>query len=171
MSESTISAYAGDYEKALELAENVSRRLFRSSFRYFQLLRVTTDYSLAYSALRLASTRENRKPLLKIARERAKRLTGEEFPTAAPYISYINGSVAHLQGDDENAVKYLRESVVAFDAIQFKLDAAATNRQLGRLLGGDEGRVLVAQADATMKEEGIVRPDRIAAMLAPGFGD
>jgi len=70
-----------------------------------------------------------------------------------------------------SAVKLLRESAAAFEAIQFKLSAAATNRQLGRLLGGDEGRALVERGDATMKEEGIVRPDRVAAMLAPGFGD
>ena len=135
------------------------------------MARVVTDFFLAHAALGLASTTEDRKRPLNIAREQAKRLAREEYPVAEPFIPYINGSVAHLQGDDDSAVRLLRESAAAFEAIQFKLYAAATNRQLGRLLGGDEGRALVQRADATMREEGIVRPDRIAALLAPGFRD
>jgi hypothetical protein len=36
------------------------------------------------------------------------------------------------------------------------------------LLGGDEGRALVEAADAWMRGELILNPERMAAMLAPG---
>jgi hypothetical protein len=51
------------------------------------------------------------------------------------------------------------------------LFAAASRRQLGRLLGGDEGRALIDRADAWMSSQSIRRPDRMAACLAPGFVD
>jgi hypothetical protein len=90
---------------------------------------------------------------------------------AEPFVPYIKGALTYLNGDQDSAVKLLGEAARAFRQAQFKLHAAATNRQLGRLLGGDEGRELIEKADETMKEEGVVKPDRIAAMLAPGFPD
>ena len=90
---------------------------------------------------------------------------------AVPYVPYIKGCLAHLEGDEEVAVKLLREAAKAFEESRYKLNAASTNRQLGRLLGGDEGRALMEKADKAMKEEAIVNPERVAAMLAPGFPD
>jgi hypothetical protein len=48
-----------------------------------------------------------------------------------------------------------------------RLFAAAARRQLGLLLGGDEGRTLVAGADAGMAGQQVVRPERMAALLVP----
>ena len=44
-------------------------------------------------------------------------------------------------------------------------------RQLGRLIGGDEGKNLVEGADAWMRAQEIRRPDRMAEVYAPGFID
>jgi hypothetical protein len=44
-----------------------------------------------------------------------------------------------------------------------------TRIRRGQLRGGAEGASEVAAAEAWMRSEGIVRPDRFAAMLAPGF--
>jgi hypothetical protein len=46
---------------------------------------------------------------------------------------------------------------------------AAIGRRRGELLGGEEGRALVVASEAALRAEGVVRPDRIADMLAPGF--
>jgi hypothetical protein len=40
---------------------------------------------------------------------------------------------------------------------------------LGQLTGGDEGRTLVQRADDVMRAQGIPKPDRVTAVLAPGF--
>jgi hypothetical protein len=45
--------------------------------------------------------------------------------------------------------------------------AASASWRLGELLRGDDGRALVAQARADLSAEGIVRPDRVVAMMAP----
>jgi hypothetical protein len=41
-------------------------------------------------------------------------------------------------------------------------------RARGRLLGGDTGRALVDSAVRDLSARGIRRPDRFAAMVAPG---
>jgi hypothetical protein len=66
---------------------------------------------------------------------------------AEPFVPYIKGALAHLNGDEDSAVKLIGEAAQAFTYAQYKLHAAATNRQLGRLLGGDEGRELIEKAD------------------------
>ena len=49
------------------------------------------------------------------------------------------------------------------------LYAAAARRRLGEMLGGDEGRALVETADAWMRSETIVNPERMTEVFAPGF--
>ena len=46
--------------------------------------------------------------------------------------------------------------------------ARAARYQLGQLLGGDEGAVLVAEAEHAMKAEGVRAPARMAGFLLPG---
>ncbi len=168
---SQIEWYDGNCQKAFEIAKDIFERVSKSPFYGFQSVRVVNRQLLARAALSFASVTEDRHPLLKVARQQAKQLSREQLPLAEPYVPCIKGGIAYLQGDRDSAAKWLREAVVASQKCQFKVHVAATNRQLGRLLGGDEGRALIAQADETMKQEGVVRPDRIAALLVPGFPD
>ena len=62
-------------------------------------------------------------------------------------------------------------AVDAFDDISMGVYAAAARRQLGKLVGGDEGRDLIARADAWMIEQGISNPARMAAGITPGFAE
>jgi hypothetical protein len=49
------------------------------------------------------------------------------------------------------------------------LYAAAALRSRGKLLGGEQGRALSAQAEKWMQDQEILNPERMIAMLAPGF--
>ena len=49
------------------------------------------------------------------------------------------------------------------------LCVALARHRLGALLGGDEGRALIMQAEQWMASQGIARPDRVLALFAPGF--
>jgi hypothetical protein len=65
----------------------------------------------------------------------------------------------------------MRVAAEQLDAIEMRLYAAAARRRLGQLLGGDEGRGMIVQADVWMTGQGIKNPARMTAMLVPGFPD
>src|SRR5262249_49791361 len=71
-------------------------------------------------------------------------------------------------GETGPAARPLRRAAEGLASADMALYGAAARYRLGRLLGGDEGRALTDGADAWMRAEGIVRPDRMVDMLAPG---
>ena len=76
-----------------------------------------------------------------------------------------------VRGDSVNARRQLIAAVDAFDDISMGIYAAAARRHLGKLVGGDEGRALIARADAWMIGQGITNPARMAAGITPGFAE
>lgn len=46
--------------------------------------------------------------------------------------------------------------------------AAAARRRLGELIGGDEGRALLAEGDAVMRAQRVVNLDAVTEMLCAG---
>jgi formate-dependent phosphoribosylglycinamide formyltransferase (GAR transformylase) len=81
----------------------------------------------------------------------------------------IRAGAASVRGDSDRAAKHLADAISRADAEQIELFAAAARRRLGVILGGDEGRALVARADAWMVAQSIRDPARMAACLVPGF--
>jgi hypothetical protein len=50
------------------------------------------------------------------------------------------------------------------------MSAASARWRLGELVGGDEGRALIASAESFMRQQRIAKPPAVVAKLAPGFG-
>jgi eukaryotic-like serine/threonine-protein kinase len=101
----------------------------------------------------------------------AAAIAAERAPYSAPMAALITAAVAAGRGQTDAAVRSLRAALTGFDSCHMKLFLAVTRRRLGELVGGDEGRALVHQANAWMAAHGIVNSDRVAATLAPGFPD
>ena len=76
-------------------------------------------------------------------------------------------SVATARGESETAIGYLRPAIAGFEKAEMALHREAARRRLGQHLGGDEGRALVASSEAWMTAQGIKKPERMTAMLAP----
>lgn len=74
--------------------------------------------------------------------------------------------IALMEGRQEIAVEALRQALKNFWAPWFVLPI---HRAIGRLLGGDEGRAIIADADAALRAGGAVDPKRIASALLPGI--
>ncbi len=79
----------------------------------------------------------------------------------------IRAGAAAARGDAEVARIHLLEAGRGFESLDMRLWACAARRRLG----GDEGRDLVARADAWMTGQEIREPARMTAMLIPGFAD
>ncbi|HVK77973.1 MAG TPA: protein kinase [Kofleriaceae bacterium] len=111
-----------------------------------------------------------RRALLRAAERDVAVLERQSQRPAAPLAAVLRAAIEHQRGNADRAVRSLTAAAAGFDAADMRLHAHAARRRLGLLLGGDEGRALVAAADSAMVAEAIAEPARMTALLAPGFG-
>jgi hypothetical protein len=76
--------------------------------------------------------------------------------------------VAAARGEPERALALVAEAEAAYATLGFMGYATALKRRRGALLGGDEGRALVEDADGWFSARGAKDPARFAATLVPG---
>jgi hypothetical protein len=160
-----LAAYAGDPERAHVLVEDLWQRWRRSVFAGGLMFKGLVHHLRARAALGLAehpAGRARRAALLRIARQTIRTLGGTELPHAAASLAGLEGRILEIEGRTDAAVARLKESVTGLDASGIAAMAQAYRRHLGRLIGGSEGEALVARADAWLREQGVVRPDRFA---------
>ncbi|MCG8424481.1 MAG: AAA family ATPase [Proteobacteria bacterium] len=164
-----IHLYTGDSGQAWrDITENWPR-LEQSLLLKFQLFRVECVHARGRSAL--AEARGGTGPLLGRCERDARRLARENSIYSAPLGELLRAGIAHTRRNSDAAIGHLRRALLGFESAEMALYAAAARRQLGILLGGDEGRELVQSAEAWMNGQDIADPDRMTAMLAPGFAD
>jgi hypothetical protein len=100
----------------------------------------------------------------------AHRIEREDAPYRTGWAALVRAALAAQEGRREVAAELCKKAAEHCEEQGLKLYAAAARRRQGELLGGDEGRALVAAADAVMGSEGVVRPERFSELYAPGFG-
>lgn len=93
----------------------------------------------------------------------------EDMPWATPLATLLRAGVAARTGDPARAIALARAAAVGFESADMHMHSAAARHVLGALLDGEEGKAQRAQAEAWMAGQSIKRPDRLVAMLAPGF--
>ena len=165
-----IEMYTGDGAVAWKHLVGQWRALTRSMLMRVQVLRIEARHLRARSALAAAvSGVAAPARLLQTATELVRLNEREQMTWARPLNALVRAGVAGLGDDHARAAELCAVALAGFEAAQMHLYAAAARRRLGQLVGGAEGRQLVAQADAWMTEQRIKRPDRMTDMLAPGF--
>ena len=95
--------------------------------------------------------------------------SGEAY--SAGWRLLLKAGAANLLGDVEAAVRHLETAEEKFVEAEMAAYLAVTRRRRGALIGGDEGRRLVAEADGWLRNQGIRNPVAWARMYAPGFED
>jgi hypothetical protein len=166
-----IELYRGAGAQAWEIVQD-AWHLYRSSLlRIFPVSHRDMLQSRGRSAVAASLTSHNPKPLLRTAESDARSLASQRSPCPSALAWIIRAGVAGAQGDKEAARTYLIGAAERFEALDMRLWAWAARRRLGELLGHDEGRELVAQADTWMTVQTIRNPARMTAMLVPGFPD
>jgi hypothetical protein len=167
--------YAGD---ALSQREHLARRwavyddseLWRvpglHSFALFA--RAATALSVAHSA-----QPSQKRVLLDEARRylvKCQALAGK-YPCSTVYTGAIRAGTRRLAGDVAGALQALRDTEHHAEVHSFKLFRAAMRYRQGQIIGGDTGAALMADANRTMRSQGVLKPDRMIAVLAPMVGD
>ena len=169
VAEVDIYLYEGKGALAYERLARHEREFRRSLLSFAQYIRVVTRFARARSAV--ASVRDTGRlgrERLREASRIGRRLEREGTPWISVLGSLVAASVSNAEGRREDACSNLRAASEQARAADMALHEWAARHRLGRLLGGDEGCALVAEAEAQMRSKGVHAPDRYASMLLPG---
>jgi len=163
-----IELYTGDYEVAWKHIEGQIKPLEKSMLLRIQGLRIEAMYLRARLALASAAGKQ-RKHRLRIAENLANSIAKEQMPWSNPLAMMIHAGLAKRRGNDSRAAALVSQAVEGFEASNMKLYAATARRRLGEILGGDNGKALINQADDWMGKQEIKNPVGFANLMAPGF--
>ncbi len=164
-----IDLYAGDAASAWRRITETEPLLQSSLLLRIQQVHADVIQHTGRCALAMAAISPDPRPLLAVAEKSARRLDRQQLPWTIALAHMIRAGVAMLKKDTARAERLLADAVVRFESADMDLFAASARRHLGELRGGDLGRELVEHADTWMRTQLILRPDRMAACLAPGF--
>jgi hypothetical protein len=127
----------------------------------YQLLRANAAVAAATEA---SASRDH---MLAIAERAADDVARLKVAHAKPRAHLVGAAIARARGQETRARELLARAAADLEAVDMRMFAAAARHELGRITGD---ATLLDSAAAAMRAEGIVRPERFAALLAPGFG-
>jgi serine/threonine protein kinase/tetratricopeptide (TPR) repeat protein len=162
--------YEGRAREALALVETRLPEMRRAHLTRIGTVRIRTIEMHGRCALAVAARHpEERRTLLAAAERDARSIERERAAWAMPPARMLRAGVAFLRGERDQALMLLREAIYGCETADMALHATAARRQLGRLLGGDEGRKLLERTDEWMKGQAVADADALSAMMAPGY--
>jgi hypothetical protein len=171
-SETLIELYVGNAAAAHERLQRDAAALRKSFLLRAQMVRGMTAYlrgCCAVASIRQESSASAQR--IAEAYRMAHRLSGLTTAWAPALSTLVRAAAESAAGTRATAVASLRDALRLSEDAHLWPQAWATRYQLGRAIGGEEGRHLTEQADRMMRAQGIRAPHRSAASLAPGFWD
>jgi serine/threonine protein kinase/tetratricopeptide (TPR) repeat protein len=165
-----VHLYAQRPREALDHVLSRWPGLTRSLLRRIEIIRIQSTQCRARAALACAEVDEAARPdLLREASRGGRALLRERAAWAKPQGQLLLAGVARLRGDASRATALTRNAVAGFEGVDLGLHAAVARSALAELVGGEEGKGPSASAEGWFREQGVVRPERFVAMLAPGL--
>ena len=158
-----VYLYLGDGVGAGNRMTEVWPQLKRGLHLQLQQVRVVMRVLRGLSAIKAAATAADPKPLQRAAARDARRILREKRAWSDPMARLLQAGVCGVRGETERAMATLAVAEQGFadaDMLQFR---AVAMRRRGELVGGDEGRALIAEADAWMSKQNIANPARMTA--------
>jgi hypothetical protein len=163
-----IELYTGDTEVAWKHIESQTKPLEKSLLLRTQGLRIDAAHLRARLAL-ASAVGSDRATRLKIAAAGANAISKENMAWSNPLADLIRAALAYQHGDPVKSIALTRDAIAGLEQADMALYAAAARRRLGQLIGGDEGRELIAQADEWLGRQQVRNPAAITRVMAPGF--
>jgi eukaryotic-like serine/threonine-protein kinase len=170
LAEAEIALYSGDGRTAFRLVLERWTALKRSLVMMSKLFRIESLHLRARSSLATAAAAapQDLRPLLHEAGASARRIESEGVRWGSALAQLLRAGIASVEKRPDGAIELLRSAEDALRSSDMALHATVARRRRGELVGGEEGRTLVAEADDWMKGAGIRDPGGMARMLAPG---
>ncbi len=165
-----VALYTGDGTLALAHADSRWRALERSFLLRAQHTRIYAYTLRGRAAVAATAASGGSRRLLARARHDARRLHREAGAYPRACALSIEAAVAQVEGSRFRALELLGAADAAYDEADMPLFAAAMRYARGKMIGGEAGERLVAAAEATLRAQGIVNPERMVAMVAPCLG-
>jgi hypothetical protein len=170
-----VALYAGEGRKAMDLVHEMWRGMKRAMLLTGSLQWAKWTYNRSAAYLAAAADQQDqpseRRALIRAANRWAKKARRHSHRTSPPMSQLLFAGVGHARGNVEEALALLEQAEKGFENTDMKMYSAAVRRRRGVLLGGDEGKELVDSADKAFKDQTVVNPERMTAMLAPGFAE
>ena len=155
-----IDLYRGDAAAAAGRVERAMVELRRAFILRIEHVRIVMLHLRARCAIAAGDVRAAGRDLAGVE--------GRGMPWADG-LARLGRAGAAARARPDAAIALLDEAAAAFDTADMALHAAVARRARGRLLGGDEGRALVAAAEAWMAGEGVASAEALSATIAPGL--
>jgi hypothetical protein len=161
-----IALYQGQGERALDIIRGRRFLLWRSGILRVQALRIEARYWGALAEL--AADPRGDGAVLRRTLRAARALEREGLSWAkVPMAALLRAAVARRTGNDAEALRWLALAEEGARAHGMALISASIQRRRGEVLGGDEGRALISQAEEWTANQSIREPERMADFMTP----
>jgi eukaryotic-like serine/threonine-protein kinase len=166
---SHIDLYEGNGAAAYDRMVALWPHLGASLYLRIQNLRLEALFLRARGALAAATVNPLRRDALADARRCAQKILREKSGWADPLAELVLAGVESAAHRPESALDHLRAAGRLAELAGMTMFKAAASMREGEVLGGGEGRALMAGAEGSMLAERVKNAPRMVAMLAPGF--
>ena len=130
-------------------------------------LRGQSTLAAAAAAAQGEKDASERSALLAEVAHAADRVERERAAWGLAFAKMLRAGIAEVRKETHRAIALYGEAARAADETEMAFVAAVARRSRGLLMGGDDGRALVHDADAWMRRVGVRSPARMAATVAP----
>lgn len=173
LGEVITALYRGERRLALQIVHERWRAIKGSLLLHVQevylaLLQLRAQASIAVARDTGPSERAY---LLKSAERDIRRVERADMPWANAMTALLRANLAACRGRLDEAVIFLTEAERRSATVEMGHHVAMVRRRRGQILGGAEGRSLMASADAWMAGQDIKNPALLTATYTVGFRD
>jgi serine/threonine protein kinase/tetratricopeptide (TPR) repeat protein len=170
-SRAQIYLYRGEPEQARQLVEARWQSFCRSMLTRIQIIRIESLHLRARVALACVRETSGDESAFKLALKMAKRIERENMPWSNPFAALLRATVAHRRGNRDLAAELLHVADAGFGLTNMELFQMSARMRLAQVVANDEARQTILDVENWMHERGIRQPQRIVAVIAPGFGE
>jgi hypothetical protein len=167
LAETRTDLYAGATTAGLERMDAAWKDLAGSMFMRNLLVRITMTHLRGAAAISAAMASGN-KVVLRRAERDMRALRKERTRWGDALALLLQGGIAHARGDRVAAAAAYAAAELALEDMDMALHAACARYRRGQLTGGDDRDYVLGSAEAWLRAQRVVAPERLVSAIVPG---